>query len=201
MNSFSYPNRETRSPNTLENMGEVFYADERDGDTTQNIAYGRLVENGATNLTWSPNTLENMGEVYSEPMAIAYEPITITTLNPPTTYESINTPDLEYVQVDTMNSGHSNAEERDDDMTQNIAYGKLVENGATSLPDRGWIRTCVVVTCALKLNIMTASAENTGAIVGGAVGGATFVFVILLVTIIILVVCLLVKKNKGRNIR
>ena len=41
---------------------------------------------------------------------------------------------------------------------------------------------------------------NTGAIVGGSVGGATFVLVILNVTIIILV-CLLVKRNKGRNIR
>ncbi len=116
-------------------MGEVFYADERDGDMTQNIAYGRLVENGATNLTWDPNTLENMSEVYSEPTAIAYEPITMTTLNPPNMYESINIPDLEYAQVDTMNNGHSNAEEGDDDTTQNIAYGKLVENGATRLPE------------------------------------------------------------------
>ncbi len=116
-------------------MGEVFYADERDGATTQNIAYGRLVENGATNLTWDPNTLENMSEVYSEPIAIAYEPITMTTLNPPNTYESINIPDLEYAQVDTMKGCYSNTEEGDGDMTQNIAYGKLVENGATSLPE------------------------------------------------------------------
>ncbi len=62
-----------------------------------------------------------MGEVYSEPTAIAYEPIAITTLNPPNMY----------TQANTIN----NVEERDGDMTQYIAFGKLVENGATSLPE------------------------------------------------------------------
>ena len=76
-----------------------------------------------------------MSEVYTEPTAIAYEPIIITTLNPPTTYESITIPDLEYVQVDAMNSGYSNAEERDDDTTYDDTYGNLVENGATSLSE------------------------------------------------------------------
>ncbi|XP_064407077.1 uncharacterized protein LOC135351893 [Halichondria panicea] len=71
--------------------------------------------------TRAPNTLENMGEVYSEPTAIAYEPIAITTLNPPNMY----------TQANTIN----NVEERDGDMTQYIAFGKLVENGATSLPE------------------------------------------------------------------
>ncbi|XP_064407088.1 uncharacterized protein LOC135351902 [Halichondria panicea] len=85
--------------------------------------------------TRDPNTLENMSEVYTEPTAIAYEPIIITTLNPPTTYESITIPDLEYVQVDAMNSGYSNAEERDDDTTYDDTYGNLVENGATSLSE------------------------------------------------------------------
>ncbi len=76
-----------------------------------------------------------MGEVYSEPMAIAYKPITMTTLNRSNTYESINISDLEYAQVDTTKGGYSNTEERDGDMTQNNAYGRLVENGATSLPE------------------------------------------------------------------
>ena len=73
-----------------------------------------------------------MGEVYSEPTEIVYEPIAITTLNPPNTYEI---PDLEYVQVGTMKGGYGNAEERDGDITQNVAYERLVENGATNLPE------------------------------------------------------------------
>ncbi len=34
-----------------------------------------------------------------------------------------------------MNSGYSNAEERDDDTTYDDTYGNLVENGATSLSE------------------------------------------------------------------
>ncbi len=82
--------------------------------------------------TRSPNTLENLSEVHSESTAIAYEPIRITTLNPPNTYESIKIPDLEYAQADTVKGGYSNAEKRNGDMTQNIAY---VENGTISLPE------------------------------------------------------------------
>ncbi|XP_064407089.1 neuropilin-1-like [Halichondria panicea] len=96
---------------------------------------GSSTEKKCSEETRSPNTLENMGEVYSEPMAIAYKPITMTTLNRSNTYESINISDLEYAQVDTTKGGYSNTEERDGDMTQNNAYGRLVENGATSLPE------------------------------------------------------------------
>ncbi len=75
-----------------------------------------------------------MCEVLSEPTGIAYESIRNTTLNPPNTYDSITIPNIEHAQADTVSSGYSNAEERDGDLTQNIAYGRLVENGATSIP-------------------------------------------------------------------